>query len=288
MIIVPILVIIPIVYFTTRKKHKYVVDETGISFKKRMVEFDKIKMLRIRKQGNKFGIGIVSRIRLNSLIFPCDNLEEKEKLKELILAKNKTIIVKESKLDLRWVLQLNTIITLVLFLFSFTWKTKLEPFKFKHNAYSQTNYSTQNYDFLIEDVQFDDMISPENHYLLTSKGKITLKQYANPELSVLEYFAYPLNPANMEKERPLFPFIDFYNSNYEGFLIRLIKRNGLIQYAPSLFNSEYFEAVLLNNNGIKELILRRNKERDILYIEFSTEFSDEDILQVLESVKFIN
>ena len=289
LIIVPVIIILPILFYSNRKKNRYEFSETGISYKKRCVNFNEINYIGIRKVGKRYSVQLNNSFKKNSLIIPCENREEMEKVMVLILEKSNPEKIKESSYDIRWILQIPTIIAFVLFIFSFTWETKLQPNEFQHNVYSQTNFSTQNFSFLVEDVVFEDMLSPYNHYLVTSKGKkITFQQYISPKNNVLGYFAFVYNPSNMDKERQPFPVIDFYTKNYEGFLLRYFKKIDIKKYSPQLFVSNSVEAILLNYPNSKELILRKRVTRDILYIKFSKEFNDYDVLKIMESVEYIS
>ncbi|MCD4818104.1 MAG: hypothetical protein K8S23_05395 [Candidatus Cloacimonetes bacterium] len=288
LIIVPVIIIILILFFANCKIIRYEFTETGISYKKRCVNFNEINYLETRKAGKGYNVLLNELFKKNSLIIPCENREEMEKVKKLILNKSNPGKVKETGYDIRWILQIPTIIAFVLFIFSFTWETNLKPNEFQHNVYSQANFSTQDFSFHVEDVIFDDMLNPCNHYILTTKGKIYFQQLISPKYNVLEYIAFVFNPINMEKERQPFPVIDYYKRNFEGFLLRYLKKIDIQNYSPRLFISNSTEAILLNYPNSKKLILRKRKTRDILDIELSNEFNDDDVLKILESVEFFN
>jgi len=274
-----------IVYFAKRKKFKYEISESEISHKKRKVRFDEIKKLTVNKAGKQYGIVLNNPYRRNSLIIPLENRSEMVKLKTLILEKSNPEKIKESKFDQLWLFYIMLAIPVIMFLISFTWNTALKPTQFQHNQLSMNNISTDNYIFEIEDIEFQDKLSEEKYYILTSKGKISIKEYDRPEKSYISTYGSSITMTGPEDDKSNWPVIDYYLTNYEGATIRYIKRGYIKAYNPVAFHSNEIEAVLLHLKNNNNLYLRFNGSEQNLKIEFSKEFSDEDILQVLASIK---
>jgi len=281
-----IFLIISLITKRRRKKISYEVNDSEISYKKRKIRLDEIKKLTINKVGSRYGIILNNIYKKNSLGIPLKDISEMEKLKTLILERSNPEKIKESKFDQLWVGYIMLAIPVIMFLISFTWNTALEPFPFQYSELSINNVSTANYTFEVKDIEFQDKLSEEKYYLLTSQGKITFKEYDKPEQTVLQSMAFFTDQVSSEEEKPDWSIIDYYLSNFEGILIRYMKKNYVKNYNLVAYNSNEIEAILLHIDNSKKLYLRSRGSDRNLQIEFSKEFDDDDILKVLETVKF--
>jgi len=158
--------------FATKLKYLHY-DKNGIAYKKKSVKYAEINKVGFNKFMDVGNIGIkYSKTKyLNLSLLPLDVFQN---LKEIILIKANPEKVKYGNKYYNHLWQLS--FPLLLFIFTLFLNQKIPKEYFEYNSSNQEIYKTDHYSFQIDEVKYQDLLSPAKTFLVTEKGRILFEE----------------------------------------------------------------------------------------------------------------
>jgi len=184
--------------------------------------------------------------------------------------------------SLKWLLPVLVILILVYVSLIFFWNPMPKTIEFKLDPQSKTNFSTAHFSFFIDEVENDDSGNEVSSFITTKKGLINFDEQAkrpytqNPEL---------INSEGID-ELPYNSIMNLVINKEVRLSKKLSKMNYIKQMSPIFFHSADVKAVLLTIDGSQLLELSDPDDKYVLMILVDYEIDRDEILKVLESVRF--
>jgi hypothetical protein len=269
------------VIFWTSKIKFINYDEQSISYKRKRIFYNIMTSIKYHKSYMGHSI-YVKTFKKNSLNF---NLLPNEKFKEIINVLSSKVdpnIIKKRKL--RFLLLLNPLIIMILFIHSFILDTTVEKQYFLQNTSIQPNIETSNFSFRVSGIKFKTNISDNLYLVVTDEGKVNYAEF-NTEGTSLRVFMRKRFPKYFLNDLSQ---IDYWFSNDFGIFKRYARLLGKKELQPIAFESYEFQGVLLRiENERSSLRIKKKDKEGFLKVDFQYEISVEQIQEFLESVSYI-
>jgi hypothetical protein len=256
----------------TMNRKKLRIENDFIKYKKKKIPFSEVKKLVFTRTFQARGIAIYGNKKNISLYhLSADDYQE---IHDILLSKLGNVTIKYPKRPSPFFLNY---IVYAFFGFTLIFSPTIQRTEFSSNSIIETNFHTENYAFYLSKVEFSQEVNETLMNAITPYGKIFFGEHN--EADIIPNLSDEILPISLD--------IDYLDSKPIGIIHWMIRKGMIRRDNPRIFYSKDVKAFYTSREPDKKMLeVKKIGKETFLRFGFYGNFSDDYILDLLESVEF--